>query len=169
MGSPTTFHGEIDRGRERQDWTTACGSMPSRDGKDQEQESLKQACLCWFARHNWLATSGANLNSPGVFDCRCNYVFPWHYVFLSFVLFHFHLFAGTLAIRPRLLVCTRELLQYTSLKNKSSSSVSDTFIKFVRYLVVPFGKTVQYLRSDQGTEYSRGPVIATSSIAICPE
>ena len=30
-----TFHGEIDRRRESQGWTTACSSMPERDGKDQ--------------------------------------------------------------------------------------------------------------------------------------
>ena len=30
-----TFHGEIDRCRESQGWTTACGSRPERDGKGQ--------------------------------------------------------------------------------------------------------------------------------------
>ena len=30
-----TFHGEIDRCRESRGWTTACSSMPERDGKDQ--------------------------------------------------------------------------------------------------------------------------------------
>ena len=39
-------------------------------------------------------------------------------------------------------------------KNKSSSSVLDSFIKFERYLAIPFGRRVQYLRSDQGTEYT---------------
>ena len=29
-----TFHGEIDRRRKSQGWTTACSSMPERDGKD---------------------------------------------------------------------------------------------------------------------------------------
>ena len=40
------------------------------------------------------------------------------------------------------------------LKNKSSSSVLDSFIKFERDLAIPFGRRVQYLRSDQGTEYT---------------
>ena len=29
-----TFHGEMDRCRESQGWTTACSIMPERDGKD---------------------------------------------------------------------------------------------------------------------------------------
>ena len=45
-----TFHGEMDRYRENQRWTTACSGMPERDGKDQEENSPKQASLCWFAR-----------------------------------------------------------------------------------------------------------------------
>ena len=38
------------------------------------------------------------------------------------------------------------------LKNKSSSSVLDSFIKFERDQAIPFGRRGQYLRSDQGTE-----------------
>ena len=45
-----TFHGEIDRCRESQGWTTACSSMPERDGKDQGEDSPKEAGSCWFAR-----------------------------------------------------------------------------------------------------------------------
>ena len=45
-----TFHGEMDRCRESQGWTTACSGMPERDGKDQEEDSPKQAGSCWFAR-----------------------------------------------------------------------------------------------------------------------
>ena len=44
------FHGEMDRCREKQGWTTACSGMPERDGKGQEEDSPKQAGLCWFAR-----------------------------------------------------------------------------------------------------------------------
>ena len=36
-----TFHGEIDRCRESQGWTTACSSMSERDGKDQGEDSPK--------------------------------------------------------------------------------------------------------------------------------
>ena len=31
-------------------WTTACSSMPERDGKDQGEDRPKQAGSCWFAR-----------------------------------------------------------------------------------------------------------------------
>ena len=44
------FHGEMERCRESQGWTTACSSMPERDGKDQGEDSPKQAGSCWFAR-----------------------------------------------------------------------------------------------------------------------
>ena len=43
-------HGEMDHCRESQDWTTACSGMPERDGKDQGEDSPKQAGSCWFAR-----------------------------------------------------------------------------------------------------------------------
>ena len=45
-----TFHGEIDRCRESQGWTTACSGMPECDLKDQGEDSPKQAASCWFAR-----------------------------------------------------------------------------------------------------------------------
>ena len=45
-----TFHGEMDRHRESQGWTTACSGMPERDGKNQEEDSPKKAGSCWFAR-----------------------------------------------------------------------------------------------------------------------
>ena len=41
-----TFHDEIDCRREKQGWTTACSSMPDRDGKDQREDSSKHASLC---------------------------------------------------------------------------------------------------------------------------
>ena len=47
-----TFHGEMDRCRESQGWTTVCSSMSERDRKDQEEDSPKKACSCWFARHS---------------------------------------------------------------------------------------------------------------------
>ena len=46
-----TFHGEMDRCRESQGWTTVCNSMPERDGKDQGEDSPKQAGSCQFTRH----------------------------------------------------------------------------------------------------------------------
>ena len=40
-----TFHGEIDRCRESQGWTTAYSGMPEHDGKDQGKDSPMQAGL----------------------------------------------------------------------------------------------------------------------------
>ena len=45
-----TFHGKMDRCRKNQGWTTACSGMPDCDGKDQGEDSPKQAGSCWFAR-----------------------------------------------------------------------------------------------------------------------
>ena len=39
-----TFHGEMDRCRESQGWTTTYRSIPERGGKDQGEDSPKQAC-----------------------------------------------------------------------------------------------------------------------------
>ena len=36
--------------RESQGWTTVCSGMPEHDGKDQGQDSRKQAGSCWFVR-----------------------------------------------------------------------------------------------------------------------
>ena len=46
------FHGEIDRCRESQGWTTACSSMPEHDGKDQGEDSTMKPCSCGSARHS---------------------------------------------------------------------------------------------------------------------
>ena len=43
------FHGKMDRCRGTQGWITTCSGMPERDGKDQGEDSPKQAGLCWFA------------------------------------------------------------------------------------------------------------------------
>ena len=43
------FHGEMDRCRGSQGWTSVCSRMPVRDGKDQGEDSPKQAGSCWFA------------------------------------------------------------------------------------------------------------------------
>ena len=40
-----TCHGEMDRGRESQGWTTACSRMPERDGKDQGEDKPKASGL----------------------------------------------------------------------------------------------------------------------------
>ena len=45
-----TFHGKMDRCRKNLGWTTACSGMPERNGKDQGEDSPKQAGSCWFAR-----------------------------------------------------------------------------------------------------------------------
>ena len=61
-----TFHGKMDRCRKSQGWATACSRMPERDGKDQEEDSPKQAGSWRFARPYYVATSGANLYPPGI-------------------------------------------------------------------------------------------------------
>ena len=43
---------EMYRCRKSRGWTTACSSMPERDGKYRRQDSPKQACSCWFTRHS---------------------------------------------------------------------------------------------------------------------
>ena len=45
-----TFHGDMIHCRENYGWTMACSGMPQRDGKNQEEDSPKQAGSCWFAR-----------------------------------------------------------------------------------------------------------------------
>ena len=45
-----TFHGEMDRCGGSQGWTTACSRMPELDGRDQGEDSPKQAGLCGFTR-----------------------------------------------------------------------------------------------------------------------
>ena len=93
-----TFHGEMDRCRETQDWTTACSGMPGRDGKDQEDEDNipKQAGSCWFASPCRLATSGANLYPPGIWFAD---VMPY-FSGVAFVLFCF-VFVSMLLLKPR--------------------------------------------------------------------
>ena len=44
------FHGKMDRCRKNKGWTTTFSGMPERDGKDQGEDSPKQAGSCWFAR-----------------------------------------------------------------------------------------------------------------------
>ena len=56
-----TFHGEMNRCRENQGWTTGCSGMPERDGKDQEEDSrlvLVRSLL--LTSHKWceLVSSG---------------------------------------------------------------------------------------------------------------
>ena len=102
-----TFHDEMDRCRESRGWTTACSSMPERYGKDQEENSPKQAGLCWFARHSWLATIGVNSYPPGVWFAdvisSCSGV---TFVLLCFV------FIVLLSLKPRALVQSFFILRY---------------------------------------------------------
>ena len=82
----------MDRCRASQGWTTACSSMPERDGKDHQCEvSPKQAGSCWFARHSLLATSSAHLYPPGVWFADVMLSFSG--VTCVFVLFRFRVFA----------------------------------------------------------------------------
>ena len=48
-----TFHGKMDYRKESQGCTPICSSTSERDEKDQGgEDSLKQACSCWFTRHS---------------------------------------------------------------------------------------------------------------------
>ena len=96
-----TFHGEMDHcRRESRGWTTACSSMPERDGNDLGEDSPKQTtCSCWFARrrsklisHKWHELVSFGRFSLQVNRYRwCHVVFLWHYS-SYFVLFRFRLF-----------------------------------------------------------------------------
>ena len=74
-----TFHGKLDRCRGSQGWTTACSRMPERDGKNQGEDSPKQAGSFVLVRspsltsHKWLVSSGRLV-------CRCHDVFLWCYL-----------------------------------------------------------------------------------------
>ena len=89
-------HGEMDRCGESQAWTTACSSMPRtwrwwwQEGPKGE-DNPKQADSRSFARHSWLAKSGANLYHPG--GCRVVFLFRCYacFVFVSFPSFLFSL------------------------------------------------------------------------------
>ena len=91
-----TFHGEMDRCRESQGWTTACSGMPERDRKNQGEDSPKQAGSCCFASPCGLATSGANLYPPGVWLADAMASFCG----VTFVLFCF-VFVFMLSLKPR--------------------------------------------------------------------
>ena len=75
---------------------TACSRMPERDGKDQGEDSPKQAGSCWFASPCRLATSDANLNPPGVWFADATTSSSG----VTFVLFCF-VFAFMLLLEPR--------------------------------------------------------------------
>ena len=94
-----TFHGEMDRCRERQGWTTASSRMPERDGKSQGENRPKQAGSCWFARPCWLTTGGANLYPPGIWFADV----MTHFSGVTFVLFCF-VFVFTLSLKLRPIV-----------------------------------------------------------------
>ena len=44
-----TFHGKMDRCREKKGWPTASSGMPEGDGKDQGEDNPKLAGSRWFA------------------------------------------------------------------------------------------------------------------------
>ena len=74
---------------------------PNVTGKDQGEDSPKQAGSCWFARPCSLATSGANSYPPGVWRlvCRC------HEVFFRFLFCFVFVFMISLKPRPFVQSC----------------------------------------------------------------
>ena len=91
------FHGEMDRCSESQGFTTACSRMPDRDGKDQREDSPKQAGSCWFARPCWLATSAAKWYLLGVWFADILTSFSE----VTFVLFCFAFVFMFSSLKPR--------------------------------------------------------------------
>ena len=91
-----TFHGEVDRCRESQGWTTACSDMPEHDGNNQAEDSPKQAGSCRSTHPCQLATSGANLYLPGVWFADALTTFSG-FTFVSFCF----VFVFKLLLKPR--------------------------------------------------------------------
>ena len=71
--------------------------MLERDGKSQGKDGPKQVCSSWFARHSWLATSGANVYRPGVFLRLSMPSMPFALLFCVFGSFSYFL----LSLNPR--------------------------------------------------------------------
>ena len=93
-----TFHGEMDNCRENQGWTTACSGIPERDGKNQVEDSPKQAGSCWFARPSFLTNhKWRELVSSGRLVCRCHGVFSLVLRLFCFASF----FVSMLSLKPR--------------------------------------------------------------------
>ena len=63
--------------------------MPERDGKDQGDDSPKQACSGWYARHSLLATSGANWCPRSVWFADVKFSFSGVTFVLFFIFFRF--------------------------------------------------------------------------------
>ena len=103
-----TFHGEMDRCRGSQGWTTACSRLPKRDGRTKERIStacsrMPKASRLVLVRsplltsHKW-----RELVSSGRLVCRCHDIFLWCYV--CFVLLRFRLYAFFKIAALRLIV-----------------------------------------------------------------
>ena len=93
-----TFYGEIDCYRENQGWTTACSGMPERDGKNQEEDSPKQAGSCWrsplLTSHTW-----RELVSSERLVCRCHGIFSLVRFILFCFVFRLYAFVEAVALR----------------------------------------------------------------------
>ena len=91
------FHGEMDRCRENQGWTTACSGMPERDGKNQEEDSPKASGLVLvrsplLTSHKW-----RELVSSGRLVCRYHGVFSLVLRLFCFASY----FVPMLSLKPR--------------------------------------------------------------------
>ena len=84
-----TFHGEMDRCRENQGWTTACSGMPERDEKNQKRIAQSKR-----------ARYGANLYPPGVWfaDALAFFFSGVTFVLFCFV-FRLYAFVEAAALR----------------------------------------------------------------------
>ena len=98
-----TFHGEIDRCRENQGWTTACSGMPERDGKKNQEQDIAQSkrahlagslALALLTSHKWRKL----VSSWRLVVCRCHGVFSLY--ICCFVLLRFSSLS-MLSLKPR--------------------------------------------------------------------
>ena len=107
-----------------------------RDGKDQGEDSPKQAGSCWFARSCWLlvATSGANLYPPSVwFADRCHISGVTLFCFASFSYLCFHWSRGPLFIR------------YSMYRRPDSHTCFFSFFPFCLFGGVAFFRVLYFL------------------------
>ena len=91
------FHGEMDRCRESQGWTTACSGMPERDGEDQEKSPKPRAgsLALLLTSHTYVARTCI----LRAFGLQIDVMTSFSGV-ITFVLFYF-VFVFMISLKPR--------------------------------------------------------------------
>ena len=128
-----TFHGEMDRCRAIQGCTTACSSMPERDGKDQGEENPKQAGSHAIVNYPQVARTcilrAFSLQMP----CRLS---PVLHIFLFCFVFVF-----LLSLKPWSFVQSFFVLRYACVPTATRGCLTAVcvFFVFVAYFFCFFG------------------------------